>query len=124
MAPKAKGQPVSPPPKSATAPTKITINPAAGPLIVNFEPAKKLTTIPPMMADSNPINGGKSEALAMPKLNGNANRNTIKPDIESDVKLSFNPCSPSWGTRFFESFMVCRIISLNKNLILIQYSTA
>ena len=62
MAPKAKCQPKteSPPPNSATEPAIMTINPAAGPLIVSGDPAKMETTIPPIMAVIKPIIAGKS----------------------------------------------------------------
>ena len=79
IVPSARCQPFSPPPKSATALATITIRPAAGPFIVNFEPARKETTIPPMIAAISPISGGKSDALAIPKLNGSASNDTIKP---------------------------------------------
>lgn len=85
------------PPKSATAPTMMTISPAAGPLMVNLDPENRLTIIPPIMAVNNPINGGNSEALAIPKLRGKANKNTIKPETASALKFSFNPAIPSFG---------------------------
>ncbi len=40
----------SPSPNSVIAPSAITINPAAGPLIVMGDPDKKETTIPPIIA--------------------------------------------------------------------------
>ena len=99
MAPKAKCQPntLSPLPNSATAPATITIKPAAGPLMVNRDPLKILTTIPPTMAVNNPIIGGKSDALAIPKLKGSANKNTINPDTASEEKFSLSPARPSFG---------------------------
>jgi hypothetical protein len=75
----------------------MTISPAAGPLIVSLEPEKKLTTTPPIIAVTNPISGGNSEALAIPKLNGSANKNTINPEVISLVKFSINPLVPSLG---------------------------
>ena len=95
MAPRAKCQPVSPPPNSLTAPATITIKPAAGPLMVKREPANILTIIPPMIAVINPIIGGKSDALAMPKLSGKANKNTMNPEVASLAKFSFRPAKPS-----------------------------
>ena len=65
--------------------------------MVKREPAKKLTTIPPMMAVIKPIMGGNSEALAIPKLKGKANKNTMNPDTASDEKFSFKPAKPSLG---------------------------
>ena len=61
----------------------MTIKPAAGPLIVNLEPANQDTINPPIMAVINPIIAGNSLALAIPKLNGNANKNTRNPDMAS-----------------------------------------
>jgi hypothetical protein len=57
--------------------------------------------MPPIIAVSNPVTGGNSEALAIPKLNGNANKKTIKPEIASDLKFSFNPSMPSLGIVVF-----------------------
>ena len=95
MAPRAKCQPVSPPPNSPTAPATITINPAAGPLIVKRDPANKLTTIPPIIAVIRPMMGGNSDAFAIPKLKGNASKNTMKPEVASLEKFSFKPAKPS-----------------------------
>jgi hypothetical protein len=39
-----------------------------------------LTIKPPIIAVSKPIIGGKSDALAIPRLKGNANKNMIKPE--------------------------------------------
>ncbi len=102
IAPNARCQPtvLSVPPKEATAPEAITINPAAGPLIVNKEPAKKLTTIPPIIAVTRPYMAGNSDALAIPKLKGNAKRKTKKPESASVFQYSFNPAIPSFGTIF------------------------
>ena len=61
---------------------------------------KNETTKPPIIAVINPMIGGKSEAFAIPKLNGNANKNTIKPEIASDLKFSFKPANPSAGIYF------------------------
>ena len=85
MVPKARCQPFSPPPKSATALAAITMRPAAGPFIVNLEPAKKETTIPPIIAEIRPISGGKSDALAIPKLRGRASKETISPEMISEL---------------------------------------
>ena len=62
---------------------------------------KNETTKPPIIAVINPIIGGKSEAFAIPKLNGNANKNTMKPEIASVLKFSFKPANPSAGMYFF-----------------------
>ena len=104
IAPSAKCQPCSPPPNSVTAPATMTINPAAGPLIVNRDPLNKLTTIPPIMAVNKPMMGGKSEALAIPKLKGKANKKTINPEAASDAMFSFNPAKPSLGVFFIFFF--------------------
>ena len=65
--------------------------------MVNRDPLNKLTTIPPMIAVSKPIIGGKSDALAIPKLKGSANKKTINPEAASEAKFSFNPAKPSLG---------------------------
>jgi hypothetical protein len=45
--------------------------------------------------------GGKSEALAIPKLRGMANKNTTNPAVASAAKFSFNPAQSSLGTCVF-----------------------
>jgi hypothetical protein len=50
-----------------------------------------------MIAVIKPIMGGKSEALAMPKLNGSANKKTTKPETASLLKFCLNPNQPSAG---------------------------
>ena len=65
--------------------------------MVNRDPAKKLTSTPPMIAVTNPKIAGKSDALAIPKLKGSANKNTKKPDNASLEKFSFSPANPSAG---------------------------
>jgi hypothetical protein len=69
----------------------MVIRPAAGPFMVSLEPAKKLTKRPPIIAVSTPMAGGNSLALAMPKLRGNARRNTKKPETASIFQFCFNP---------------------------------
>ena len=54
-----------------------------------------------MMAVTKPIMGGKSEALAIPKLRGMANKKTTKPAVASAVKFSFKPAQPSLGVCVF-----------------------
>jgi hypothetical protein len=53
------------------------------------------------MAVTNPIMGGKSLAFAIPKLSGNANKNTKKPEVKSEEKFCFKPWNPSNGGVFF-----------------------
>jgi hypothetical protein len=65
--------------------------------MVSLEPIKKLTTKPPIMADTNPMIGGNSDALAIPKLSGKASKNTMKPETASVEKFSFRPAKPSNG---------------------------
>ena len=50
-----------------------------------------------MMAVNKPMMGGKSDALAIPKLKGSANKKTINPEAASDAKFSFRPARPSLG---------------------------
>jgi hypothetical protein len=61
----------------------MVINPAAGPLMVKGETLNHTVTNPPSMAVSTPIAGGNPLAFAIPKLNGRAKRNTMKPDSTS-----------------------------------------
>ena len=82
---------------SLTHPATITINPAAGPLMVCLDPAKRLTNIPPMIAVNTPMIGGKSEACAIPRLSGKANNETISPEIRSFHQFCFKPLIPSSG---------------------------
>ena len=84
----------------------MEISPAAGPLTDSLEPAKKLTTIPPIIAETTPKIGGKSAALATPILNGNANKNTKNPARASLEKFCFNPAKPSAG-------ILCELILIN-----------
>ena len=106
--PRVSFQPIigSPCPSASTAPATITIKPAAGPLMVREDPAKKATTKPPIIAVSTPMIGGKPEAPAMPKLNGNAIRETKKPDMASCCQLSFNPARPSLGVAIVDCLFV------------------
>jgi hypothetical protein len=50
--------------------------------------------------------GGKSEALAIPKLKGIANKNTTNPAVASAAKFSFNPAQPSLGTCVFTDVFI------------------
>jgi hypothetical protein len=72
--------------------------------MVNLDPLNKLTTIPPTIAVNNPMMGGKSEALAIPKLKGKASKKTINPEAASDATFSFNPAKPSLGVFFIFFF--------------------
>jgi hypothetical protein len=83
---------------SPTAPATITIRPAAGPLMVSKDPAKKLTITPPTMAVMSPKIGGKSEAAAIPRDSGNANNATINPEGKSLLQFSTRPFHPSDGS--------------------------
>ena len=74
---------------------------------------KNETTKPPIIAVINPMIGGKSEAFAIPKLKGKANKNTIKPEIASDLKFSFKPANPSAGIYF----LIFEVISTNFMMI-------
>jgi hypothetical protein len=48
--------------------------------MVRDEPPKMATTIPPQMAEITPAIGGASEANANPRHNGNAIKDTTKPE--------------------------------------------
>jgi hypothetical protein len=79
-------------------------------LIVKRDPEITETNKPPMMAVTKPMMGGKSEALAIPKLRGIANRKTTKPAVASAAKFSFNPAQPSLGEVFFELICISCIV--------------
>jgi hypothetical protein len=55
-----------------------------------------------MIAVTSPIIGGKSDAFAIPKLKGKANKNTMNPDDASLIKFSFKPAMPSLGKLEFD----------------------
>jgi hypothetical protein len=65
-----------------------------------------------MIAVNSPIIGGNSEAFAMPKLKGRANKKTINPEAASDAKFSFNPARPSLGNSklFFICFSTSKLL--------------
>ena len=75
----------------------MTIRPAAGPLIVIYEPLSSETTTPPMMAEMIPAMGGMPEARAIPRLSGSAIRKTTKPATASVFQFWTRPGSPSFG---------------------------
>src|SRR6266550_9363754 len=56
----------------------MTARPAAGPLTWRGEPARKPTTMPPMMPVRIPAAGGAPEAKAMPMQRGSATRKTTR----------------------------------------------
>jgi hypothetical protein len=82
--------------------------------MVNLDPEKKLTNIPPIIAVNKPISGGNSDALAIPKLSGRARRNTMKPEIASLEKFSRKPAQPSLGIEESDLFMY-KVIVCKKN---------
>ena len=111
-------QPISPPPNAATAPAPIDISPAAGPFTDNLDPAKKLTTRPPIIAETTPKIGGNSAALATPILKGKANKNTKKPARTSLVKFSLSPANPSEGIlyKLIVKNIILSVLLQEKNL--------
>ena len=60
--------------------TTTTTKPFPGPVIVTLEPPKIAVTIPPIIAAIIPEIGGAPEAKAKPKPNGNAIKETTKPE--------------------------------------------
>ena len=75
--------------------------------MVNGAPIKGLTTKPPMMAVSKPIIGGKSEALAMPRLRGSASRNMTKPERISGTNALNERLAAAAGKLIFLIFDMC-----------------
>lgn len=84
-------------PRSETAPTTITISPAAGPLIVSSELLRSEHITPPMTAVQMPAIGGNPLALAIARQSGIAIRNTRNPAIASNRMFPKNPAA-SGGT--------------------------
>jgi hypothetical protein len=66
-----------------------TVNPAAGPLTLTFEPLSIPTTIPPTIPAIIPENAGAPEANAMPKQSGKATRKTTKEALRSALRFLF-----------------------------------
>jgi hypothetical protein len=54
----------------------IVVNPAAGPLTLSDDPENEATTIPPMTPVNTPANRGAPDAIAIPRHNGSATKNT------------------------------------------------
>ncbi len=84
-------------PSSVTAPKTMTIMPAAGPLIVTYEPDSRLATVPATMPEMMPAIGGAPEANAMPRHSGSAMRKRMKPETTSYLAFSRSPGSQSLG---------------------------
>jgi hypothetical protein len=62
-----------------------TINPAAGPLIVTYDPPRYAPRSPPKMAEIRPAEGGAPDAREIPNDNGRAIRKTTSPALISLV---------------------------------------
>ena len=58
-------------------------SPAAGPLIVTYDPPRKGSRNPAMIADMIPHTGGAPDVIAIPIENGREIIDTIKPDVMS-----------------------------------------
>jgi hypothetical protein len=69
----------------------MTINPAAGPLIVRVELLTHVAISPPATALQMPAIGGNPLAFAMARQSGMAMRNTRKPAMASNRKLPNRP---------------------------------
>ena len=59
---------------------KTITKPFPGPAIVTCEPPKTETIRPPATAAIIPASGGASDAMARPKPNGNAIKETTNPE--------------------------------------------
>src|SRR5688572_7846239 len=86
------------PPNASTAPMAMTINPAAGPLIVNSELLMHDVTIAPTIAVKTPAMAGYPDASAIPRHNGSAMRNTKNPETTSFEKYFANARALPRGT--------------------------
>ena len=58
-------------------------SPAAGPLMVTYEPPRNGRTKPAMIADTIPQIGGAPEVIAIPIENGSEIMATVKPERRS-----------------------------------------
>ena len=70
------------------------MSPAAGPLMARWLPLKRVTTIPPSIAEVNPAMGGKPEAAATPNPRGNATKDTLiaaKKSCRQCEEIPFKP---------------------------------
>jgi hypothetical protein len=56
-----------------------------------------------MIAVIIPADGGKPEAIEMPRHKGKAIRKTKKPESRSLRQFSFNPASPVFGNKDIEA---------------------
>src|SRR5436190_10518928 len=84
-------------PKS-TIPEKIDgAKPAAGPLIVTYDPPRKGRTKPAMIADMIPQIAGAPDVIAIPIENGSEIIATMNPERMSKLQC-FNPARPFCGT--------------------------
>ena len=59
--------------------------------MVTNDPLMRETITPPIIAVIMPADGGKPDAIDMPRQSGSAIRNTKKPDSRSLRQFSFNP---------------------------------
>jgi hypothetical protein len=66
----------------------MAVSPAAGPETLMCDLLSVPTIIPPTIPAIIPDNGGAPDASAIPKHNGNATRNTTRPDGKSDLKCA------------------------------------
>ena len=69
----------SPRPSSSIAAKSAGASPAAGPLIVTYDPPRNGSTSPAMIAEISPQIGGAPDATAMPSENGSETSETTSP---------------------------------------------
>ena len=77
---------------------KTITKPLPGPVIVNCDPPKTATTIPPTTDAITPETGGASDAIASPRPRGSATKDTT------------NPANKFLGISFMKSFIIYAII--------------
>jgi hypothetical protein len=70
------------------------------------EPLIRETSIPPIIAVIIPADGGKPEAIDIPRHSGNAIRKTRNPDSKSLRQFSFNPARPVLGNTGSEASLI------------------
>jgi hypothetical protein len=85
--------------------------------MVTKEPLILDTTKPPIMAVIMPPIGGKPDAIAIPRHNGKAIRNTKKPDSKSLRQFSTKPGRPVLGKQRGDELDMDYLVQHRKNQI-------
>jgi hypothetical protein len=65
--------------------------------MVTYEPETLEPNNPPIIAVIKPARGGNPDAIAIPRHNGRAIKETLNPETISSLKCAFNPEKPVSG---------------------------